>query len=55
MTIWVRLIMPPLLPVQFDAFASEVVPLLQRRRLFSTEYDGATLREHYGLGWPEAP
>jgi hypothetical protein len=44
--------MPPLLPVQFDAFAAEVVPLLQRRGLFRTEYEGTTLREHYGLDWP---
>jgi FMN-dependent oxidoreductase (nitrilotriacetate monooxygenase family) len=47
-------IMPPLLPVQFDAFASEVVPLLQRRGLFRTEYEGTTLRQHYGLAWPES-
>jgi alkanesulfonate monooxygenase SsuD/methylene tetrahydromethanopterin reductase-like flavin-dependent oxidoreductase (luciferase family) len=45
-------IMPPLLPVQFEAFATEVVPLLQRRGLFRTEYEGTTLREHYGLDWP---
>ena len=45
-------IMPPLLPVQFEAFANEVVPLLQRRGLFRTEYEGTTLREHYGLDWP---
>jgi alkanesulfonate monooxygenase SsuD/methylene tetrahydromethanopterin reductase-like flavin-dependent oxidoreductase (luciferase family) len=42
-------IMPPLLPRQFDVFATEVVPLLQRRGLFRTEYTGTTLREHYGL------
>jgi FMN-dependent oxidoreductase (nitrilotriacetate monooxygenase family) len=47
-------IMPPLLPAQFDVFASEVVPLLQRRGLFRTEYEGTTLREHYGLAWPES-
>jgi alkanesulfonate monooxygenase SsuD/methylene tetrahydromethanopterin reductase-like flavin-dependent oxidoreductase (luciferase family) len=45
-------IMPPILPAMFDAFAAEVVPLLQRRGLFRTEYDGARLREHYGLPWP---
>src|SRR4029079_19403470 len=47
-------IMPPLLPAQFDAFASEVVPLLQRRGLFRTQYEGTTLRDHYGLDWPES-
>ncbi len=45
-------IMPPLLPAQLDVFNAEVIPLLQRRGLFRTEYTGATLREHYGLPWP---
>jgi len=45
-------IMPPLLPVQFDVFSSEVIPILQRRGLFRTEYSGTMLREHYGLPWP---
>jgi len=46
--------MPPVLPAQFDAFAAGVVPLLQRRGLFRTEYTGTTLREHYGLPWPKS-
>jgi hypothetical protein len=41
-----------LLPVQLDLFSAEVIPLLQRRGLFRTEYQGAMLREHYGLPWP---
>jgi FMN-dependent oxidoreductase (nitrilotriacetate monooxygenase family) len=45
-------IMPPLLPAMLDVFSAEVVPLLQRRGLFRTEYTGSTLREHYGLAWP---
>ncbi|HTV46592.1 MAG TPA: LLM class flavin-dependent oxidoreductase [Stellaceae bacterium] len=45
-------IMPPLLPAQLDAFSTEVIPLLQRRGLFRTEYRGVTLREHYGLPAP---
>ena len=45
-------IMPPLLPAQLDVFNAEVIPLLQRRGLFRTEYTGTTLREHYGLPWP---
>jgi FMN-dependent oxidoreductase (nitrilotriacetate monooxygenase family) len=45
-------IMPPLLPAQLDLFAAEVIPILQRRGLFRTEYQGTTLREHYGLSWP---
>jgi FMN-dependent oxidoreductase (nitrilotriacetate monooxygenase family) len=47
-------IMPPLLPAQFDVFAAEVVPLLRRRGLFRSEYEGTTLREHYGLDWPKS-
>ena len=46
-------VMPPLLPAQLDVFAAEVVPILQRRGLFRTEYEGTTLREHYGLPWPK--
>jgi len=37
----------------FDAFATLVVPELQRRGLFRTEYDGVTLRDHLGL--PSVP
>ena len=45
-------IMPPLLPAQLDVFSAEVIPILQRRGLFRTAYEGTTLREHYGLPWP---
>ena len=45
-------IMPPLLPAQLDAFSAEVIPILQRRGLFRTEYTGTMLREHYGLPLP---
>ncbi len=31
-----------------DAFANEVVPILQERGLFHKEYEGKTLREHLG-------
>ena len=37
-----------------DVFSAEVIPLLQRRGLFRTEYAGTTLREHYGLPWPKS-
>jgi alkanesulfonate monooxygenase SsuD/methylene tetrahydromethanopterin reductase-like flavin-dependent oxidoreductase (luciferase family) len=47
-------IMPPPLPAQLDVFSAEVIPLLQRRGLFRTQYAGATLREHYGLAWPKS-
>jgi FMN-dependent oxidoreductase (nitrilotriacetate monooxygenase family) len=45
-------IMPPLLPHMLDVFSAEVIPMLQRRGLFRTAYEGSTLREHYGLDWP---
>ena len=35
-----------------DAITDKLIPELQRRGLFRTEYTGAMLREHYGLGWP---
>ncbi len=47
-------IMPPVLPAMLDVFSAEVIPLLQRRGLFRTAYDGKTLREHYGLPWPQS-
>ncbi len=30
-----------------------VLPELRERGLFREEYDGATLRDHLGLAWPE--
>ena len=47
-------IMPPLLPAMLDVFSAEVIPILQRRGLFRTAYQGKTLREHYRLDWPES-
>jgi len=46
-------LMPPVLPSMLEAFAAEVVPLLQRRGLFRTVYGGDTLRAHYGLARPD--
>lgn len=45
-------IMPPYLPGGLDDFVDQVVPLLQDRGLFRTEYTGRTLRDHYGLERP---
>lgn len=42
-------VMPPILPVQFEIFATEVVPLLRRRGLFRSEYGDGTLRDRLGL------
>jgi alkanesulfonate monooxygenase len=40
------------LPGDFDDFATLVVPELQRRGLFRSEYEGRTLRQHLGLDRP---
>jgi len=45
-------VMPPLLPSMLDTFVAEVIPILQRRGLFRTAYEGETLRDHYGLARP---
>ena len=45
-------VMPPIFPAMLDVFVDEVIPLLQRRGLFRTEYTGETLRDHYGLVRP---
>lgn len=45
-------LMPPYLPGGLDVFVDKVVPELQNRGLFRTEYEGATLREHYGAKRP---
>ena len=45
-------VMPPFLPGGLDDFVTMVIPELQRRGLFRTEYTGQTLREHLGLPRP---
>jgi len=45
-------VMGPVLPQSLELFVDHVVPLLQRRGLFRTEYTGRTLREHYGIPRP---
>ena len=45
-------LMPPVLPYMLDVFIDEVVPILQKRGLFKTEYQGDTLRDHYRLDMP---
>jgi alkanesulfonate monooxygenase SsuD/methylene tetrahydromethanopterin reductase-like flavin-dependent oxidoreductase (luciferase family) len=42
-------VMPSWLPGGFADFVDQVVPILQRRGLFRKEYEGVTLREHFGL------
>ncbi|WP_329113082.1 LLM class flavin-dependent oxidoreductase [Streptomyces sp. NBC_01353] len=45
-------IMPAVLPSGLERFVDRVVPILQERGLFRTEYSGTTLRAHYGLARP---
>ncbi|MER9137456.1 LLM class flavin-dependent oxidoreductase [Mesorhizobium sp. M0830] len=45
-------VMPSYFPGELDAFATLVVPELQRRGLFRTDYEGRTLRDHLGLKRP---
>jgi len=47
-------VMPPYLPGALTDFVDQVVPILQQRGLFRREYEGRTLREHYGLARPSA-
>lgn len=42
-------VMPDAIQGGAEPFLEEVVPILQRRGLFRTEYEGSTLREHFGL------
>jgi FMN-dependent oxidoreductase (nitrilotriacetate monooxygenase family) len=42
-------ILPPYFPGAFADFVDLVVPELQRRGLFRRDYEGATLRDHFGL------
>ncbi|GAA4850460.1 LLM class flavin-dependent oxidoreductase [Paenibacillus vulneris] len=46
-------ILPPIFPKGLEDFVDKVIPELQNRGLFRTEYEGTTLRENYGLARPE--
>jgi FMN-dependent oxidoreductase (nitrilotriacetate monooxygenase family) len=46
------ILVPHITPGGLDGFADTVVPLLQERGVFRTEYTGTTLREHLGLEKP---
>ncbi|MER8964819.1 LLM class flavin-dependent oxidoreductase [Mesorhizobium sp. M0808] len=45
-------VMPSYFPGELEAFATLVVPELQRRGLFRKDYEGSTLRDHLGLKTP---
>jgi FMN-dependent oxidoreductase (nitrilotriacetate monooxygenase family) len=48
-------IMGSTLPYELTAFVDQVIPILQRRGRFRTEYAGPTLRDHLGLARPAVP
>jgi FMN-dependent oxidoreductase (nitrilotriacetate monooxygenase family) len=43
------ILVPHITPGGLDEFADKVVPLLQERGVFRTDYEGTTLRSHLGL------
>jgi hypothetical protein len=43
------ILVPHITPGGLDEFADTVVPLLQERGLYRTEYPGSTLRDNLGL------
>ncbi|MGW8882685.1 F420-dependent methylene-tetrahydromethanopterin reductase, partial [Streptomyces mirabilis] len=46
------ILVPHLTPGGLDDFVDRVVPLLQERGVFRSEYTGPTLRSHLGLAEP---
>ena len=48
-------ILPAYFPGGFADFVDEVIPELQRRGLFRHDYEGMTLRDHFGLAPVPAP
>ena len=47
-------LMPPALPESIEDFVEHVIPVLQKRGLFRTDYSTSTLRGHLGLARPAA-
>ncbi|MGE0218913.1 NtaA/DmoA family FMN-dependent monooxygenase [Mycolicibacterium sp.] len=47
------ILVPHVTPGGLDPFVDTVVPLLQERGVFRSEYTGTTLREHLGLSRPQ--
>ena len=45
-------VMPAFFPEGLEDFTQLVVPILQERGLFRTDYSGSTLRDHLGLNRP---
>ena len=43
---------PPYMPQGFDLLVNGILPILRRRGLFRSEYEGPTLRDQFGLPRP---
>ena len=43
------LVIPGVIPEGMESFVDGVIPILQQRGLFRTEYEGETLRENLGV------
>jgi FMN-dependent oxidoreductase (nitrilotriacetate monooxygenase family) len=48
-------VMPTHFPGGFEPFVEEVVPILQQRGLYRSDYTGPTLRDHLGIPRPAVP
>lgn len=46
------ILVPHVTPAGLNPFVDQVVPLLQERGVFRSDYEGTTLREHLGLASP---
>lgn len=44
---------PPRAPDDIEEFVEKVVPILQDRGVYPTEYEGKTIRDRYGLPYPD--
>jgi FMN-dependent oxidoreductase (nitrilotriacetate monooxygenase family) len=49
------ILVPHITPSGLDIFVDTVVPLLQERGVFRTDYEGTTLRDHLGLAAHTSP
>lgn len=49
------IVMPPTMPDGLVSFVDLVIPELQQRGAFRKDYEGSTLREHFGLPRPPHP
>jgi alkanesulfonate monooxygenase SsuD/methylene tetrahydromethanopterin reductase-like flavin-dependent oxidoreductase (luciferase family) len=45
-------VVPDVVASGLEVFVGEVVPLLRKKGIFRSHYEGRTLREHYGLAQP---